>query len=78
MGISRTSKSKTQIKRFNARDVILYLEHCNRRRNWNRMTKYEDGYSLGRAAAQQEIINKLLELVKNLEGKDEKELKWMI
>ena len=32
------------------------------------MTKYEDGYSLGRAAAQQEIINKLLELVKNLEG----------
>ena len=34
------------------------------------MTKYEDGYSLGRAAAQQEIINKLLELVKNLEGKE--------
>ena len=32
------------------------------------MTKWEDGYSMGRAAAQQEIITKLLELVKNLEG----------
>ena len=32
------------------------------------MTKWEDGYSMGRAAAQQEIITKLLELVRNLEG----------
>ena len=31
------------------------------------MTKYEDGYSLGRAVAQQEIITKLLELLKSLE-----------
>ena len=34
------------------------------------MTKYEEGYSLGKAQAQQEIITKLLELVKNLEGKE--------
>ena len=34
------------------------------------MTRWEEGYSMGKAAAQQEIITKLLELVKNLEGKE--------
>ena len=38
------------------------------------MTKWEDGYSMGRAAAQQEIINKLREFIKNLEERDEMEL----
>jgi len=38
------------------------------------MTKYQDGFSLGRAAAQQEIINKLREFIKNLEERDEMEL----
>jgi len=34
------------------------------------MTKWAEGYGYGRAVAQQELITKLLELVKNLEGKE--------
>ena len=34
------------------------------------MTKYEEGYSLGKAQAEQELITKLREWLKTLEGKD--------
>lgn len=33
------------------------------------MTKYEEGYSMGKAVAEQELMTKLREFIKNLEGK---------
>ena len=34
------------------------------------MTKWEEGYSMGKAAAEQELITKLREWIKTLEGKE--------
>ena len=35
------------------------------------MTKWQEGYSMGKAAAQYEVITKLRELLKNLVGKED-------